>query len=45
MSCVIVGVVCFMVGAFCGMFTLALVSINRNTERIEPKEVKQDADR
>lgn len=45
MGYIIVGGVCFIVGALCGVFSLALVSINKNTERVEPKEVKQDADR
>lgn len=45
MSYVIVGGVCFVVGTLCGAFSLALVSINRNTKIIEPKEAKQDADR
>lgn len=51
MSYVIVGGVCFIVGALSGVFTLALVSINKNTESIEyndthsvPEEAK-DADR
>lgn len=44
MSYVIVGGVCFILGALGGVFSLALVSINKNTERVEPKEDK-DADR
>ena len=51
MGYVIVGSVCFIVGAWVGVFTLALVSINKSTEWAEfekttaPEEVQQDADR
>lgn len=45
MSCVVVGGVCWIVGALCGVFTMALVSINKNTDIIDHKGVKQDADR
>lgn len=44
MGYVIVGGICLVVGACIGLVTLALVSINRNTEIIEAKEAK-DADR
>ena len=37
MGYVIVGGICLLVGALCGVFTLALVSINRNTEIVYPK--------
>lgn len=51
MGYVIVGGICFMIGACAGVFTLALVSINNYTERTEfeknttSEEVIQDADR
>lgn len=38
MSYVIVGVVCLMVGGVVGMFITALITINRNTESVEPRE-------
>ena len=51
MGYVFVGAICFVVGAISGVFTLALVSINRNTESVQfkgnysvPEEAK-DADR
>lgn len=45
MSDLILGGVCLIIGAIIGVFTLALVSINRYTESAEPKEGKQNADR
>ncbi len=52
MSYIIVGGVCLVVGALIGMFTLAIVSVNRNTVDYTmqekdnyTEEVKQDADR
>lgn len=40
MGYVIVGGVCLVIGAFVGILTIALLSINRNTE-----EVTRDEDR
>lgn len=45
MGYIIVGGACYIIGALSGVFALALVSINKNTETIDPKEVKQDAHR
>lgn len=45
MSYVVVGCVCFILGALSGVCATALVFIHANTERVEPKEVNQRADR
>ena len=51
MGYVFVGAICFVIGALCGVFTLALVSINNNTESVQFKdnyavpEGAKDADR
>lgn len=52
MGYVLVGGICLAVGALVGIFTMAIVSVNRNTDEypiqrkdIYTEEVKQDADR
>ena len=39
---IIVGGICFVAGVWCGVFTLALVSINKNTAWVKPTEEKQE---
>lgn len=44
MSYVIVGGVCLVVGGIVGVFATALISINKNTGSLEPKEEAEECE-